>query len=262
MKVGWIDYLNTVPFDFEMVGLRPAGNIELVRGYPSKINQLLYSGKIDIGFISSAEYIQHFDRYYILPDLSISALNKVHSVCVFSNRPLEDIKEIYLTKASKTSKLLTRIVFEKFFKKKPVYKPLEDYQNIQEKTVLLIGDNAIKYQKQFPYVIDLSAQWYKKTKLPFVFALWCVRRDFFERERETVLEFKEVLVKTKNIFFSDIEKFLRRLKTDIDKEFAYTYLKNLDFCLSSQHIESLELFSTYLFEMGIIGKKPIFEFIK
>ncbi len=262
MKVGWIDFLNTVPFDFKLTDVKVDFPVELIKGTPSHINKLLFQGKIDTGFISSVEYLQNFEKYYILPDLSISALNKVHSVCVFSNKPLEEIDEIYLTQASKTSKFLTKVVFEKFFNKKPVYKPLKDFKDIQNKTVLLIGDNAIRYKHLFSTVIDLSAQWYKKTGLPFVFALWCVRKEFFEIEKSTTLSFQKALVASKNRFFSDIHNFVKKLHTDIDKDFASFYLKNLDYCLSSEHIKSLELFSKYLLEMNLIEKKPEFRFAK
>ena len=259
LKIGWIDYLNTLPFNFELTGVKADFDYQLVKGVPSQINQYLRKGSIDVGFVSSAEYIENFKDYYILPDLSISSLNKVHSVLVLSKKPVDQITEIALTTASKTSRYLTRIVFEKFFNKKVFYTDLKDINKVD--TALLIGDEAIKYRDKYSYSIDLSGEWYRHTKLPFVFALWCVRKESFQRKKSEILKLSSVLKTSKEKFFEDMEKHIKKSKIDFDTDFAKFYLKNLDFCLSSQHLKSLQLFSNYLLEMGLIKEKPDFEII-
>ncbi len=262
MRIGWIDFLNTLPFNFKLVGFNIDIPFKLIKGTPSQINQFLYEGKIDIGFISSAEYIQNFEEYFIFPDLSISAVNKVYSVCVFSNKPVFEVKEIFLTKASKTSRYLTKVIFEIFFNKKVVYKELDNLSQIKNEGVLLIGDKAIENQKKFKYSLDLSSVWYKKTSLPFVFALWCVRKEFFYKNKEDVLQFYNLLKETKETFFSNMEEFLKRENLPVDRQYALKYLKSLDYCLSQEHLKSLDIFSEYLVKLNLISKKPVFRFIK
>jgi len=260
LKIGWIDFLNTLPFCFERSGLKLPFKYELKKGYPSDINKLLYEGKIDIGLISSAEYIDNFERYFILPSISISAIKKVYSVAVFSNKHLEEIKTIYLSKASKSSRLLTKVVFDKFLQKKVEYQELENYSNIESKSVLLIGDNAILFSNKFKYIYDLSELWNKETGYPFVFALWCVRKESLKEKKEEVKLFYKTLIKAKEIIFKNLESFIQH--NNIDKNFAKTYLENLDYSLTNEHIKSLELFSQYLQELGIINKKPEFNLLK
>ncbi len=262
LKVGWIDFLNTAPFNFQITGIKTEYPVQFIKGYPSDINLKLRNKEIDVGFISSAEYITNFREYLIFPDLSISALNKVQSVCIFSDKPLEKIKEIYLTKASKTSRLLTKVIFEIFLEKNVIYKELESKRFLKEKTVLLIGDKAIKYKSHFKYVYDLSDIWYRKTKLPFVFALWCVRKDIFSESRKTVVDFAQKLKKSKEKFFSDIDLFSRKINTEFERKTAINYLKNLDYCLTSEHLKSLKLFSEYLLKLHIIYEIPEFRFIR
>ncbi len=192
--------------------------------------------------------------------MSISSLNKVYSVAVFSNKPLEKIEEIYLSQKSKTSRLLTKVIFQLFLKKDVTYKELEDYENIDKKAVLLIGDNAIKLSDRFKYIFDLSGIWYKKTSLPFVFALWCVRKDVYEKNRIEIKKLRNILLKSKERFFIDIENIVKENEKGFKKEFAVKYLKNLDFCLSEEHIKSLKLFSEYLLQLGIIKELPEFKF--
>ena len=254
MRIGWIEYLNTLPFNFEKTGLKLDFPYQLIKGVPSHINRLLSEGGIDVGFISSAHYIENFRDYLIIPDLSISALNRVKSVIILSDVPIEEIKNIHLTKASKTSRYLTKIIYEVFLKKSVTYFDLEDGDIQGKESVLLIGDNAIKYAHSKRYSYDLSSIWYKKTKLPFVFALWCVRKDYYKKNKDKVKELYRVLKESKNRFFEDPERYVK----EDDK--AVEYLKNLDYCLSSEHLKSLELFSDYLLDIGLIIERPVFQF--
>ena len=254
MKIGWIDYLNTMPFDFELTGVKPDINYTLIRGVPSQINTLFSQKKVDVGFISSAHYMENFNQYLIFPELSISSYNKVKSVIILSDSPLKEIDTIYLTGESKTSRYLTKVIFEKFFGKVPDYRELNG--SIEEKkAVLLIGDSAIKYADAKKYRYDLSQIWAEKTGLPFVFALWCVHRDYYERHISETVKLWKALKDSKEIFFKEIDRFL----TDSRK---IEYLKNLDYCLTQEHIESLKLFGSYLKELGILKKEPQFHFVE
>ncbi|WP_457624040.1 menaquinone biosynthetic enzyme MqnA/MqnD family protein [Persephonella sp.] len=255
MRIGWIDYLNTLPFNFEKTGIGLDFRYSLVKGVPSTINRLLSEDSVDVGFISSAHYLENWKDYLILPDLSISSLNRVQSVIILSDRPIESIDKIYLTGDSKTSRYLTKIIFELFLKTPPEYKELEDLHALEEKeAVLLIGDSAIKYSSAKKYSYDLSSIWYRETGLPFVFALWCVRKEYYKKFPERVKSLHKTLKLSKNRFFENINS--AGLSED-----KIQYLKNLDYCLSSEHLKSLELFSEYLMKIGILRQKPEFNFI-
>ncbi|SNZ03522.1 chorismate dehydratase [Persephonella hydrogeniphila] len=255
MKIGWIKYLNTLPFDFEKTGLKLDFYYSLVKGVPSQINNFLSKGIVDVGFISSAHYIKNYKKYLILPELSISSLNRVKSVIILSDTPIEKINRIYLTEESETSKLLTKVIFKVFLKKDINYLDLKD-ENIKDKeAVLLIGDKAINYLNEKNYRYDLSEIWYRKTGLPFVFALWCVRKEYYLKNKEKVIKLQGILKKSKNIFFEKPEKY-------INDSFSIEYLKNLDYCFSEEHLKSLKLFSEYLYQMRLIEEKPVFNFVE
>ncbi|RUM57804.1 MAG: hypothetical protein DSY60_03615 [Persephonella sp.] len=259
LRVGWINFINTLPFDFEL--FNSYQDIKKIYGTPAEINKLLNQCKVDIGLVSSAEYIENFEKYLILPNLSISSFKKVYSVGIFSNKPLEDENIIYLSRKSKTSRLLTKVLVKLVFNKDIEYRDLEEYKDIDKKTVLLIGDNALKFSKKFKYIYDLSELWYRKTNLPFVFALWCVNREFYEKNKKEILFFYKLLKETKEKFFKDINTLIKPID-DIPKEYIKFYLKNLDYALTDKHIKSLKLFSEYLLQLGIIKDKPEFSFIE
>ncbi|WP_457625841.1 menaquinone biosynthetic enzyme MqnA/MqnD family protein [Persephonella sp.] len=255
MKIGWIKYLNTLPFDFEKTGVKPDFEYRLVKGVPSRINRFLSEGKIDVGFISSAHYIKNYKNYLILPQLSISSLNKVKSVVILSDRPIEKISKIYLTEESETSKMLTKVIFKVFLKKDLRYLELNNESIKDKEAVLLIGDSAIKHLNEKKHRYDLSEIWYRKTGLPFVFALWCVRKEYYLKNREKVQKLQSILKKSKNLFFEKPEKY-------INDKYAVDYLKNLDYCFSEEHLKSLKLFSEYLKQIGLIKEKPYFNFVE
>ena len=196
-----------------------------------------------------------------MPNLSISSFKKVYSVAIFSNRPLEEANIIYLSTKSKTSRLLTKVLLKKFLKKNVEYRDLKDYTDIQNKTVLLIGDTALKLSNKFKYIYDLSEIWFKKTNLPFVFALWCVNMEFYYKNKDEVISFYKVLLNTKERFFKNLDKYIKPVD-NLSKDYIKFYLKNLDYSLTNQHIKSLKLFSKYLLELGIIKDIPEFRFIE
>lgn len=263
LKIGWIDFLNTLPFNFEIAGIKPEFDYKLYKGVPVKLNKLLRNKEIDIAIASSAEYIENFQDYLILPNLSISATNKVHSVAIFSNKQLSDIKEVYLSKASKTSRYLTKIIFDIFLKKEISYKELENYQDIEKKSVLLIGDNAIFFSDRFKYVYDLSEIWYKNTGLPFVFALWILNKEIFYKKERQLRQFYNILMESKEKILKNLPNFVKNfVKTEkFSREFATEYIKNLDYNLTEKHIQSLKLFSKYLQDVKIIKKEPKFNLL-
>lgn len=245
LKIGWIDYINTYPFNFEFTNLKPSFEYMLVRGVPSQINKLLRKNNIDAGCISSAEYLENKKQYILLNDLSISAKNKVFSVAIFSNIEISDIETIYLSKASKSSRYLTKIFLELFLNKKVEYKELESYENIENKTVLLIGDNAIKLSKKFKYIYDLSKVWKENTGYPFVFAVWAVNRNFYLENKNIVSKLENILTLSKKRFFSNLNFYIKKIDFD-DKDFLIKYFKSLNYDLSEMHIESLKKFEEYI----------------
>lgn len=216
---------------------------------------------MDVSPISSAEYIENPDKYLVFPNLSISSKNKVLSVAIFSNAPIEMVKKVYLSTQSKTSRLLTKIVFEKFLNLNVEYRDLKDINLSTDGAVLLIGDEAIKYLDKFKYYYDLAEIWFNKTNLPFVFALWCVNRNSFEKKGKEVLKFNELLHQSRDRFLANIDVFLDKIKSDFDKDFIKKYINSLDYYLSDRHIKSIELFNEYLVDIGILKNKNKLKFI-
>jgi chorismate dehydratase len=169
-RVGSVDALNAVPLTR---GLED----EITFAPPSKLAEMLRRDELDAALVSVVEAL-FTDRYDILDGIAVASLGEVKSVFLAHTVPLEQIREVHLDPASLTSvNLLKVLLAERGLK--PDFKPLADYADApQHEAVLLIGDRALDFAfAGHPHkIFDLGAAWYELTHLPFVYAVWALRR--------------------------------------------------------------------------------------
>ena len=112
MRLGRIPWINCYPIygaiDRGLVSV-PA---ELVSGTASELNDLLAAGALQLSVVSAVEYARNAAAYHLLPDLAITCDGPVHSVALFSKRPIEDLSgcTVLLTASSRTSVLLLELL--------------------------------------------------------------------------------------------------------------------------------------------------------
>src|ERR687895_161881 len=108
MRLGRIPWINCYPvygaIDRRLVSI-PA---ELVSGTASELNDLLATGALQVSVVSAVEYARNAAAYHLLPDLAITCDGPVHSVALFSRRPVAELdgRTVLLTASSRTSVLL------------------------------------------------------------------------------------------------------------------------------------------------------------
>jgi chorismate dehydratase len=169
-RIGSVQYLNAVP-------LTRGLESEVIFATPAKLAVLLRRDELDAALVSITEVLLT-GRYDILDGVAIASLGEVFSVFLAHKKPLAEAKEIFCDTASLTSvNLLKVLLAERGLQ--PEFKPLENYAAAAEKDfVLLIGDQAIEFQRA-PHVhdiFDLGTAWLEMTNLPFVYAVWALRR--------------------------------------------------------------------------------------
>ena len=195
LTIGLIDYLNTQPFQYSLAKRLNGKAARFVRGVPTTLNQALIVGEVDLAPISAIEAARHADEVAILPGLGIASLGAVKTVLLFSWKPdpLELAGQpIALTDHSATSVALLKLLFRDRYQTDADWRTRP--QNLAAmmsecQGALVIGDTALVEASQHrmlitptgdtarPYVFDLGDEWLKHTGLPFVFALWAVRRE-------------------------------------------------------------------------------------
>ena len=190
-RLGLPPYANVAPLAHF---LRPEG-FEVVQAPPTALNRMLSEGELDLSLASSLAYLERQEAWGLLPDFSVAVLGPVYSVSLFHRAPLEGLRRVALTGESATSVALLRLLLEErgvrphYERAEGELELLEDYEG-----VLLIGDRAIKAYarllRNLPEtpmdlptrfgeveVTDLAMAWFRRTRLPFVFAVWAYRKE-------------------------------------------------------------------------------------
>jgi chorismate dehydratase len=228
IKVGIVNYLNTLPL---LSGIERSGvmnEIELIKDYPSKIAGSLMDGSIDIGLVPVA-IIPFLPSWYINTDYCIGADGAVASVGIFSDVPLEEAEFVLLDYQSRTSVQLATLLLREYFKVKAVPVAAEPgYQQlIKGKTAgVVIGDRALVQRRKSKYVYDLGEAWKLHTGLPFVFAAWISTRkldpDFVQRfndaNREGLNDIEAIVKSTPFDGFDLQEYYSKYVKYDLTDE--------------------------------------------
>lgn len=269
LRIGRIAYLNVAPY-FHYLQDDGFCN-EIVTGVPSELNAMLADGTIDACPSSSFEYGLHASDYYLLPNYSVSSIGPVHSVLLFAPKPLALLsgQEIAITGESATSINLLRILLKEFC-------GVEDFtfavpeQDVEERlaegqSALLIGDRALHAAQQCPdqmQITDLGALWYHFTGMPFVFALWILRREAMEKLPDEVQCLVSQLNRSRQMAFQNLAAMADQLSkyTLLSAEQLENYWRSMSYDLTEGHLEGLRLYFTLCQKHGLLELVPEFHF--
>ena len=243
-RIGSVPYLNAAPL------IRDLGNA-LTFATPAKLAEMLRRDELDAALVSITEVL-FSDRYDILDGVAIASLGEVFSVFLAHQKPLAEAKEIFCDTASLTSvNLLKVLLAERGLR--PEFKPLENYTAATTKDfVLLIGDRAIEFQRA-PHtheIFDLGAAWTELTNLPFVYAVWALRRGIDNRELRG--ELKEA----KHSGMEQMEQIIQS-REEFDEDFRRDYFEwHIHFRLADDEKRGIAKFCELLRKHGL---GPVFE---
>ncbi|MEW5802844.1 MAG: menaquinone biosynthesis protein [bacterium] len=273
LRLGKLSYLNNAPMYYRLAKnyhSHLAGRYEIVEGSPSYLNRCIRQKEIDLTVASSIEYARNLEHYLILPNLSISSDGPVKSVVLMSRVPMEklDKQPLLLSSDSETSVALIKIILSRQGIE-PVYirgkVPVAENGNgtlspdlaADFAALLVIGDRALQLcgQNTFPFVYDLGEEWKRMTGLPFVFALWMVRQEAYDRDRQLVFQLWQALLASRDYSLSHPEEFIASVKTQasLPRAVCLSYIQqNLRYELSSRYQEGLKMYYRFLYELGEI----------
>ncbi|MEN8136031.1 MAG: menaquinone biosynthesis protein [Thermodesulfobacteriota bacterium] len=259
-RIGMVNFINTAPLYEVWQRTVQKPEWQITEAVPSVLNNLLNEGRLDLGFISSHEYALHPEKYRILRDLSISATGAVGSVFLFSRQEPQklDGAKILLSTQSQTSVYLVRIILEEFYGVKPVYvdglisdhgADLDDFAGM-----LAIGDEALRINvsEEFPIKLDLSRVWHERTGFPFVFAVWAVREDYYNKAPAVVAEIHQELLRCVIEGRNDLRSIssLVAPRIPMPAQECFNYLKCIEYDLGNEKKQGLSLFCKYLAKRG------------
>lgn len=270
LVVGHIAYTNCAPFFYHLRAAGFAG--EIVSGVPSQLNQLLAVGEIDVSPCSSFEYGRNWRDYLLLPGLSISTVGAVRSVLLFSPKPLTELEggQIALTGESASSVHLLKILLHEFVGLQRVrfgvpQTPVEDVID-QGGSALLIGDRALKMAQTYRdgIIYDLGELWHRYTGLPFVFALWILRRAAAQDKALQVRDLLTQLQRSQQKAFSDLAALARAIPecSWMTEAGLVGYWQSMSYGLDEEHIRGLELFFRLCRKRNLLPDVPQLNFFR
>ena len=178
-KVSAVSYLNTLPFIYGLKTSELINSINLQLDYPSICADKLIHAEIDIALVP-VTVIPKLKHYNIISNYCIGADGAVDTVCLYSNVPISEIKEIALDYQSRTSVALLKVLLKEYWALNPelIASEVGFEDTIKGKNAaLVIGDRAFDLNNKHKYVYDLSVLWKEMTGLPFVFACWVAIKD-------------------------------------------------------------------------------------
>jgi len=215
-RVGHIGFLNCFPL---LSGLARTGSLldlELIKDTPGNLSDALARGELDIGPVSLLELLKNAEDLVVLPDIAVGSDGPVMSCLIVSRLPLSQLDKlpVALGSTSRTSVRLAELLLSDLIGVEPEYFfcPPDLAVMLEEApAAVIIGDTALQaalYEapRLGLEVHDLGQMWHDWTGLPFVFAVFAVRREFAEREPEAVRRVHAYLLEARDFSLANVDQ--------------------------------------------------------
>ncbi len=267
--MGKISYINASPVFYGLDhGLLPNW-LNMVQDVPSALNKKILTGNIKISPISAAFYAMNYKDLLLLSDLSISCHGPVMSVILASYYPIDYLngKQVMFSQESASAASFLKMIFNQR-NVKPQFSVGQVNNTIGAKhsadAVLVIGDSALTqpWSNVFEYCIDLGQLWYEMTSLPFVFAVWVVRRSFAKDNPELTSMVHQLLLESRSEGDKHLNEIIDegRNKLGLDRSLIKNYFDLLHCDLGDKKIKAMALFFESLLDQDVLKQKAKIEF--
>jgi chorismate dehydratase len=200
LRYGRIAYVNVAPVETAFDAGAVTRDVEVVHAVPAQLNAAMSEGRIDAGAISAVHYLANRDRFAPLADLCIAADGPVRTVLFVSPTPPALLGDavVAVTSHSASGRALLAALLGGFPDVRPRYEVVEDALAAARAgtPALVIGDEALVARAELPpaRIHDLGEAWRAWTGLPFVFAVWAVRREALAERPDEVAALSAALV--------------------------------------------------------------------
>jgi chorismate dehydratase len=255
-RVGHIDFLNCFPLLWGLARTGGLLDLDLIKGTPDKLSDALVNGELDIGPISLVELLNNAEDLMVLPDIAIGSDGPVMSCLITSRLPLSQLDKlpVALGSTSRTSVRLAELLLSDLVGVQPKYffcRPDLAVMMEEAAAAVVIGDTALRTaQYEAPRlnleVHDLGQMWHDWTGLPFVFALFAVRREFAERKPEVVRWVHTCLLQARDFSLAKVDQVCEqaaRWETFDVATLKHYYTAALDFTLDSRQFAGIAEFA-------------------
>ena len=215
--------------------------VKIINDHPANLVADLNAGRADVALIPVVHLFSH-PELTMLEGLGVAADGPVKSVLLKCNVPVEQIKTVGRDPASATSNALAELLLRKHF---GCEVEMHDFQTLgNPDAAVVIGDRALCAEPAPAGDVDLAEAWKEMTDLPFVFAVWAVRKDFPEIDAVTGIAHKAY-----EAGFQSLEKIAERYANEFgnSEAFWFEYLSaSIHYELSERDLKGVEIFKNLL----------------
>jgi chorismate dehydratase len=211
--------------------------VRVMSDHPANLVQDLNAGRADVALIPVAHLFSH-PELIMIKGLGVAADGPVQSVLLKCNVPVNQIQTVERDPASATSNALAELLLRSHYNR-----AIEMVEKASDAAVV-IGDRALCSPPAPAGDIDLAEAWKEMTGLPFVFAVWAVRRDFQAIEEASVIAHKAY-----QAGIAALEEIASRYAKELGRSPAFwlDYLgQRIYYELGEREMKALDLFQTHL----------------
>ncbi len=211
------------------------------------------------GLLPVADYFRLSDAFERLGRFGIAVRGRARSVFLFARRPIRrlDNAAIAVTDETSTTAVLLRLLLEQRYGLSPAaYTRTTALPAPGDETdaLLLIGDAALRFKqtnRAYPFEIDVAFEWWLWQHLPFVFAVWAVRKDVGAEEKRC-LELS--LAKSLGVNARQLETIAAERAEDLGVPAAElaVYLAGFIYRLGPQEEEGMAKFQELVMTHGLL----------
>jgi chorismate dehydratase len=221
---------------------------------PRRLGLLSAQNQVDAGLFSLVDYFSQKEEFDLL-NYCIATRDQVQSVLLFSNHGWRDLegKRIGITDDTATSVKLLKVLLEKKHGVTATFARMHSGVNDLREfdAVLLIGDEALRSKRHglagFELVYDLATEWYQWKKLPFVFAVWAVKKSMPAQQRDELSEMIALSLESAEEDFSAVGT-LHGKKVGLNPLETSEYLGAFNYRLGERERAAMESFRELLAE--------------
>ncbi|WP_193318141.1 MULTISPECIES: menaquinone biosynthetic enzyme MqnA/MqnD family protein [Streptomyces] len=254
-RVGHIQFLNCLPLYWGLARTGSLLDLELAKDTPERLGERLVAGELDLGPVSLMDYLRHADELVPLSDIAVGCDGPVMSCVIVSQVPLDrlDGARVALGSTSRTSVRLARLLLSDAYGVAPDYYTCPPDLGLMMREAdagVLIGDAALRASLHDAprlglEVHDLGAMWHAWTGLPFVFAVWCVRRAYLAEHPEMVREVHRAFLSSRDLSLTEVAKVAEQAARweDFDASVLERYFTTLDFRLGERQLAGVAEFA-------------------
>ena len=208
----------------------------------------LHGREVDLAHIPAAEFAKHGG--YV--GIDFGAVNQIGSMLVFANKPITQLKRIYVDSCAGASVIVTKILLQQHWKINVPLIRMHGSYDLQQYSdndgLLLVGSNCIEPRDRYEYIYDLTTEWNSLTSLPIVTTIWAMRPGAIPKSKVSeIVDVFHRAIRAVSEFYEDADS--KRLLSLPD---SVEYLDSVSHYLDEETIQGLEEFFKRGSQLGLI----------